>query len=51
MKVYDTDDSAQGDALLARLEEDDLLGKNLISTFGPDTLEEAGNRGFSAIAQ
>ncbi len=46
MRVYDTDDDGQAGALLDRLEADDLLDRNLISTFGPDTAAEAANRGF-----
>jgi hypothetical protein len=44
MRVYDCDDEAQYTALEARSEE--LEGANLVQTFGPDTLEEARNRGF-----
>lgn len=46
MRVYDTDDEGQSTRLAARLESDDLIGRALISTFGPDSLEEAANRGF-----
>lgn len=46
MVVYDTDDEDAADALLARIDADDLLVKNLLQTFGPDTLAEARNRGF-----
>ena len=48
MIVYDCDDSDQLARLQARLGEDDLLGRNLIQSFGPDTLAEARNRGFRA---
>ena len=46
MVVYDTDDTDAADALIGRIESDDLLAKNLVQTFGPDTLAEARNRGF-----
>lgn len=46
MVVYDTDDVEAADSLIARIETDDLLAKNLLQTFGPDTLAEARNRGF-----
>ena len=48
MIVYDTDDTTQADELIARLEADGLLTRNLLQTFGPDTLAEARNRGFRA---
>ena len=48
MVVYDCDDRDQLSRLEARLEDDDLLGRNLIQSFGPDTLAEARNRGFRA---
>jgi hypothetical protein len=48
MLVYDTDDDDQADRLLSRLDPDDLLARNLLQTFGPDTLAEARNRGFRA---
>lgn len=46
MVVHDTDDETQARRVTDRIEEDDLLGRNLVSTFGPDTLDEARNRGF-----
>lgn len=46
MRVYDTDDDGQAEALMARLDADDLIDRALVSTFGPDSLEEARNRGF-----
>ena len=48
MIVYDTDDTTQADELIARFEADGLLTRNLLQTFGPDTLVEARNRGFRA---
>lgn len=49
MEVYDTDVAEEARALLDRIEADDLLGRNLISTFGPDTPDEAANRGFRPV--
>jgi hypothetical protein len=46
MRVYDTDDQAQAESLLARIDAYDLIDRALVSTFGPDSLEEARNRGF-----
>lgn len=46
MRVYDCDDSAQFAALEERFQADGLLDANLVSTFAPDTLAEARNRGF-----
>ena len=46
MTVYDTDDADQTEALQARIESDNLVGAKLVQAFGPDTLEEARNRGF-----
>lgn len=49
MSFYDTDDAQEAQPLLERIESDDLLGRNLVSTFGPDTPEEAANRGFVRV--
>ena len=49
MIVYDCDDSEQLARLEARLGNDDLLRRNLIQSFGPDTLAEARNRGFRSL--
>jgi hypothetical protein len=51
MRVYDCDDADQFGALEERTREADLLGANLLSTFAPDTLAEARNRGFKAAAR
>ena len=47
MRVYDCDDEVQFAAIESRIETDDLLGRRLIQTYGPDSLAEARNRGFS----
>lgn len=49
MIVYDCDDAHQFARLEARLEDDGLLQRNLIQSFGPDTLAEARNRGFRSL--
>jgi hypothetical protein len=46
MTVYDCDDDGQFAELEARAAEEDLLGRARLSSFGPDTLAEARNRGF-----
>lgn len=46
MRVYDCDDETQYEALRRRVEEEGLLGRSLVASFGPDTLAEARNRGF-----
>lgn len=45
MRVYDCDDTTHFEAIEARVDE--LEGQNLFQTFGPDTLAEARNRGFT----
>jgi hypothetical protein len=50
MRVYDCDDASQFAALEERVREDGLMGARLLSTFAPDTLAEARNRGFKAAA-
>lgn len=46
MIVYDCDEDAQYAQLAERVDSDDLLAKNLLSSFAPDELAEARNRGF-----
>lgn len=46
MKVYDCDDSDQLAELEELVSEHDLWGRNLLQTFAPDDLTEAGNRSF-----
>ena len=46
MIVYDCDDPEQCEVLEGRIEDDDLVGRKLVQTYGPDTLAEARNRGF-----
>ena len=49
MTVYDCDDPAQFAQLEHRIESDDLMGRKLVQTYGPDTLAEARNRGFRPL--
>ena len=46
MVVHDCDDSDVLAELERRVRDDDLLGRNLLQAFGPDSLDEARNRGF-----
>ena len=46
MRVHDCDHPDAFAALEARISAEDLLNRGLLSTFGPDTLAEARNRGF-----
>jgi hypothetical protein len=48
MLVHDCDDAAAFAALEERVAADDLLRRKLLASFGPDTLAEARNRGFSS---
>jgi hypothetical protein len=47
MVVHDCDNDDDFAALESRASAEDLLILNLIQTFGPDTVAEARNRGFS----
>lgn len=49
MRFYDCDDEEQFAELSTRVEEEGLLGANLLQTFAPDTPVEARNRGFSEV--
>lgn len=46
MVVHDCDADVELAALSERVEADELLKRNLLQTFAPDTLAEARNRGF-----
>ena len=48
MIVYDCDDPDQFAMLESRMEAADLVDERRLQAFGPDTLEEARNRGFGA---
>jgi hypothetical protein len=47
MVVYDCDDDGDFSALSHRVDEEGLIRRRMVSSFGPDTLAEARNRGFS----
>jgi len=49
MRLHDCDDAGQFAALEARAATEDLVGRNLISAFAPDTPAEARNRGYRAV--
>ncbi|MEX2323294.1 MAG: hypothetical protein WEA29_05935 [Acidimicrobiia bacterium] len=49
MRVYDCDDEAQFAALSARVDGENLVARRQLSSFGPDTLAEARNRGFREV--
>ncbi len=46
MQVYDCDDEVQFRMVRERIDQDDLLGRLRVASFGPDTVAEAQNRGF-----
>ena len=50
MIVYDCDDDQQYAELSERVDSEDLLARNLLSSFAPDEVAEARNRGFRARA-
>lgn len=50
MRFYDCDDADQLERIRERLDDEDLLGRKLIQTFGPDEAAEARNRGFRPAA-
>lgn len=47
MLVHDCDDDRQFARLSSRVDAEGLVGSKLLASFGPDTLAEARNRGFS----
>ena len=49
MRVYDTEDDQQYEELSSRVVEEGLVGRKLVQSFAPDTLDEARNRGFQAV--
>jgi hypothetical protein len=46
MVVYDCDDEGQFAELSERVESEELVAKKLLSSFAPDEISEARNRGF-----
>lgn len=49
MWVYDTDDAEQSSILEDEVAAADLIDRDQLQTFGPDTLAEARNRGFRPL--
>lgn len=50
MRVYDCEEPEQLAALSERATDEELADRLLLSTFAPDTLAEARNRGFRPVA-
>lgn len=46
MELYDCDDATMLASLEERIRADELLRRNLLQSFAPDTEVEANNRGF-----
>jgi hypothetical protein len=46
MRFYDCDDESQFDQISNRVQDEGLVGRNLVQVFAPDTPVEAMNRGF-----
>jgi hypothetical protein len=51
MKFYDCDEDGEFDELKSRVDSEDLVGRNGLQAFAPDTPEEAINRGYSAATK
>ena len=51
MKFYDCDQDGEFDVLKSRVDSEDLVGRNRLQAFAPDTPEEAVNRGYSPAAK
>ena len=49
MNFYDCDDEQQFSELSERLVTEDLLGRNLLQAFAPDTPTEARNRSYREL--
>lgn len=49
MRFYDCDEEGQFEELSRRVEEEGMIGRNLLQTFAPDTPIEARNRGFHPV--
>ena len=49
MRVYDCDNDQEYEELSRRVVEEDLVGRKLLQSFAPDTLDEARNRSFKAV--
>jgi len=49
MRFYDCDDEEQFSELSGRVNDEGLVGANLLQAFAPDTPVEARNRGFNEV--
>ena len=49
MVAYDTDDVSQFEELTRRLDDENLLERNLIQSYAPDESSEVRNRGFRPL--
>jgi hypothetical protein len=49
MRFYDCDDETQMGALQQRVIDDDLMTRDLLQSFAPDTELEAMNRSFAPV--
>lgn len=49
MTVYDCDDESQFEELKTMVTAEDLVGRNRLQAFAPDTVEEAINRGYQPV--
>lgn len=50
MLVYDCDDPEQFATLAERVDNEELVDRTMLSSFAPDTLAEARNRGFRPLS-
>jgi hypothetical protein len=50
MRFYDCDDEDQFAELSGRVTDEDLVGRDMVQVFAPDTPVEAMNRGYRPIA-
>lgn len=46
MRLFDCDDDPEFAALVERVERDELIARNGLQSFSPDSAAEARNRGF-----
>lgn len=51
MSFYDCDDEGQFEELKSRVDGEDLLRRNRLQAFAPDTPEEAANRGYRPVSK
>ena len=50
MRFYDCDDENQFAELSRRVDEEGLVGSDMVQVFAPDTPLEAMNRGYRPVA-